>query len=158
LMGQPEVKAEGLIALTGVGAEVFSELVGHADKSVGIWRGRLLPRDVGPNRRVLAVEVEPLFKSRFRIRLDSVNRAFRLANATIDAFIGMDDEHILALVEAVHGTDFNAISVLAPDTGLVDDVGHWWSLQQSGLPSEAENSKARIRGGELGHARDAEIR
>ena len=48
-MGQPEVKAEGLIALTGVGAEVFSELVGHADKSVGIWRGRLLPRDVGPN-------------------------------------------------------------------------------------------------------------
>jgi ferredoxin len=34
---------------------------GHADKSVGIGRCRFLSRDVGPNRRVLAVEVEPLF-------------------------------------------------------------------------------------------------
>ena len=74
-------RGERLIPFAGIGAEVFSELVGHADKSVGIWRCRLLPRDVGPNRRVLTVEVEPLFKSSFRIRLDGVNRAFRWSGA-----------------------------------------------------------------------------
>jgi hypothetical protein len=121
-MGQPEVKASGLIALTGIGAEVFSELVGHADKSVGIWRCRLLPRDVGPNRRVLAVEVKPLFKSRFRIRLDSVNRAFRLAYPAINAFIRVDDEHILSLVEAVYWADLDAVCVLATNAALIDDV------------------------------------
>ena len=36
----------------------------------------------------------------------------------------MDDEHILALLEAVCGADLNAIRILAPDTGLVDNVGH----------------------------------
>jgi hypothetical protein len=36
----------------------------------------------------------------------------------------MDDEHILALVEAVHRTDFDAIHVLALDAVVVDDVGH----------------------------------
>src|SRR5262249_57961651 len=36
----------------------------------------------------------------------------------------MDDEHILALVEAVHGADLDAIHVFAFDTGFVDDVSH----------------------------------
>ena len=84
-----------------------------------------LPRDVGPNRRVLPVEVEPLFKSRFRIRLDSVNRAFRLAYPAINAFVGMDDEHVLSLVEAVYWTDLDTVCVLATNAALVDDVSHW---------------------------------
>src|SRR5262249_35723629 len=113
-----------LIPFAGIGAEVFSELVGHADKSVGIWRCRLLPRDVGPNRRVLTVEVEPLFKSGFRIRLDSVHWAFRLANAAINAFIRVDDEHVLTLVEAIHRAYLHAVGVLAANAVLVDDVGH----------------------------------
>ena len=113
-----------LVPFAGIGAEVFSELVGHADKSVGIGRCRLLPRYVGPNFRILAVEVEPLFESRLRIRLDRINRAFRLANTTIDAFVRVDDEHVLTLVEAVYRTHLDTVSVLAADTALVDDVGH----------------------------------
>jgi hypothetical protein len=36
----------------------------------------------------------------------------------------MDDEHVLALVEAVHWADLNAVGVFAADAALVDDVGH----------------------------------
>ena len=75
-----------LIALARVGAEVFVEFVGHVHKGVGIGWCRLLPRDVGPNFRVLAVDVEPLFETGLCVWLDCVDRAFRLANAAIDAF------------------------------------------------------------------------
>jgi hypothetical protein len=114
---------ERLVTFARIGGEILCEFVGHADKSVGIGRCRFLSRDVGPNCRVLAVEVEPLFESRLRIRLDRINRAFRLANTTIDALIRMDDEHVLTLVEAVYRTHLDTVSVLAADTALVDDIG-----------------------------------
>jgi hypothetical protein len=66
----------------------------------------------------LAVEVEPLFERWLSVG-DSVNRAFRLANAAIDAFVGMDDEHVLTVVETVHGADFDAVRVLATNAALV---------------------------------------
>jgi hypothetical protein len=137
-------RRRGLVPFAGIGAEVFSELVGHADKSVGIGRCRLLPRYVRPNCRILAVEVEPLFEAGFGVWLYCVHRAFRLANAAIDAFVGMDDEHVLALVEAVHRADLNAVGVFAPNTSFVDDVRHMASLQQTRTSRSRQNSKARI--------------
>ena len=50
--------------------------------------------------RVLAVDVEPLFETGLCVWLDCVDRAFRLANAAIDAFIRMDDEHVQPTSEA----------------------------------------------------------
>ena len=35
----------------------------------------------------------------------------------------MDDEHVLAFVEAVHGTHLDAVHVFALDAFVVDDVG-----------------------------------
>ena len=64
------------------------------------------------------------FESRFRIRLDRINRAFRLANTTIDAFVRVDDEHVLTLVEAIHRAYLHAVRVIAANAALVDDVGH----------------------------------
>jgi hypothetical protein len=58
------------------------------------------------------------------IRLNRVNRAFWFADPAIDAFVGMDDEHVFAFVEAVHRTDLDAVRVLAANAALVDDVGH----------------------------------
>ena len=46
---------------------------------------------------------------------------FRFANTTVDAFVGMDHEHILALVEAVHGAHGNAIHGFAANAAFVDD-------------------------------------
>jgi hypothetical protein len=36
----------------------------------------------------------------------------------------MDDEHVLAFIETVDGTDLDAVHVLALDTGFGDDIGH----------------------------------
>ena len=58
--------------------------------------------------------------------LDYVGGAFGLANAAVDALVGMDDQHVLALVEAVDGADFNAIGIFAFDAGFSDDVSHPW--------------------------------
>ena len=116
-------QGRGLVTFAGIGAEVLCEFVGHADKSVGIGRCRVFSRDVGPNRRVLAVEVEPLFDAGLCVWLDGVHRAFRLAHTTVDALVGGNDEHVLALVEAVHGAHLQAARVLATNAVLVDDVG-----------------------------------
>jgi hypothetical protein len=43
----------------------------------------------------------------------------------------MDDEHILALVEAIHGADFDAVHVFTFDATVVDDVGHLDTLNGS---------------------------
>jgi hypothetical protein len=55
--------------------------------------------------------------------LDRVHRAFRLAHPAIDAFVWVDDEHVLALVEAVHGAHLDAVHGLATNAALIDDVG-----------------------------------
>jgi hypothetical protein len=36
----------------------------------------------------------------------------------------MDDEHVLAFIEAVYGADLDAIHILATDASFGDDVGH----------------------------------
>jgi hypothetical protein len=123
----------GLVTFAGIRAEILCEFVRHADKSVGIRRCRFLFRDVGPNRRILAVEVEPLFDAGFCVWLDCVDWAFRLAHTTVDALVGVNDEHVLALVEAVHRADLDAIGVFAMNAALVDDVGQLSLLPAGGL-------------------------
>src|SRR6266511_41506 len=54
---------------------------------------------------------------------DSINGALRFANDTVDAFVRMDDQHVLALVEAVHGAHVDAVHGFAANAALVDDVG-----------------------------------
>jgi hypothetical protein len=36
----------------------------------------------------------------------------------------MDDQHVVALVEAVHRADFDAVGIFAFDAGFSDDVSH----------------------------------
>src|SRR6185295_13320003 len=73
-----------------------------------------------------------LFEAGLRVRLDCVNRAFRFANAAIDAFVGVNDKHVLTLIEAVHRTHLDTVHVLAANAALIDDVG-----QSSLLPAVA---------------------
>src|SRR5207248_4612244 len=67
-------------------------------------------------------------------RDDRLDRAFGLADAAIDALVGMDDEHVLALVEAVDRTDLDAIHVLAANAGFGDDVSHGLGFFSMGSP------------------------
>src|SRR5262249_58020436 len=55
---------------------------------------------------------------------DRLDRADRLARTAVDALIRMDVEHRLALVDAIHGTDFHAGLVLDIDAGFRDHVRH----------------------------------
>ena len=57
------------------------------------------------------------------VRLYGINRAFRLANSAIDAFVRVDDEHVLTLIEAVDRTHLDTVHVLTFDTAFIDDVG-----------------------------------
>jgi hypothetical protein len=41
----------------------------------------------------------------------------------------MDDEHILALVEAIHGAHLDAIHVFALDATFDDDISHLRALR-----------------------------
>jgi hypothetical protein len=36
----------------------------------------------------------------------------------------MDHQHVLAFVEAIHRTNFDAVHELALDAGFGDDIGH----------------------------------
>src|SRR5260370_27728934 len=61
--------------------------------------------------------------TRLGVRLDRVDWAFRHADPAIDAFVRVDDEHVLALVETVYGAHVDAVHDLAANTALVDDEG-----------------------------------
>jgi len=73
--------------------------------------------------RVFRIQRQPFLEPRLGVRLDRVDRAFRHADPAIDAFVRVDDEHVLALVEAVHGAHVDAVHDFAANTTLVDDEG-----------------------------------
>src|SRR6185437_9947050 len=53
---------------------------------------------------------------------DRLGGTFGLANTAINAFVRVDNQHVLALVEAIHGGDLDAVHVFALDAGFVHDV------------------------------------
>src|SRR5690606_7563585 len=63
---------------------------------------------------------------------DGLHGADRLTRTAVDALVGVDVEHPLALVDAVDGTLVDARAVLDVDTRLGDDVGHRSSSGSSG--------------------------
>src|SRR5256885_12611408 len=88
-------------SLTGLRVEELVELTVDILELVGIGWRRLLARDVGPARRVVAIELQPPLGFLLAVGDDRLDRAFRLADAAIDAFVRMDDQHVLAFVEAI---------------------------------------------------------
>src|SRR5262249_25139977 len=89
-----------------------------------VRRSFALYGDIGPRLGILGVELQPFLKPRLGVWLDGFRRTFGLAHAAIDAFIRMNDKHVGAFVETVHGTDLHAVHVLAFDAVLDDHIGH----------------------------------
>src|SRR5689334_18926769 len=54
--------------------------------------------------------------------IDRTHRALRLARAAVDAFVGVDEQLVLALVDAIHGTDIDTGTILHTNAGFGDDV------------------------------------
>ncbi len=90
-----------------------------------VGRGRFFDRNIWPDFCVFRIQRQPLLKPWFGIRLDGIDGTFRFANATVDAFPGMDDEHVLALVEAVDGAHGDAVHGFAANAAIVDDVSQF---------------------------------
>src|SRR5690606_16022124 len=64
---------------------------------------------------------------------DRLDRADRLARTAVDALVGVDVQHPLALVDAVDRTFVDAGAVLDVHTRLGDHVGHWLDTPHDGL-------------------------
>src|SRR5262249_20801829 len=86
-----------------------------------IGRGRFFDLNIWPDFCVFRIKRQPFLKPGFAISLDGIDGAFRFAYATVDAFVRMDDEHVLALVEAVHGAHLDAVHGFAANAAIVDD-------------------------------------
>src|SRR3712207_295770 len=78
---------------------------------------------VGEELHVGVVEVLPLVRDVVLV-VDGLHRADRLAGTAVDALVGVDVEHPVALVDAVDRTLVDARLVEDVDTSLGDDVGH----------------------------------
>src|SRR5271169_3370194 len=113
-----------LISGTGIWRKIFLKLAFHPFEILCVRRRFLLLGDIRPALGVFGIDLEPLLKPRLGVRLDRIGRAFRLADAAIDAFIRMDHQHIVALVETIDGAHLDAIGVFALDAGFSDDVSH----------------------------------
>ena len=81
--------------------------------------------DVRPDLRVLTIDIKPLFDSRFSVRLYRIDWTFRLTNTAVDAFVGVDVEHRLPLIKALNRADHHTICILAPVTGLANNMSHF---------------------------------
>src|SRR5260221_8464136 len=67
-----------------------------------VRRGRFFDRNIWPDSREFRIQRQPFLKPRLAISLDSINWALRVANATVEAFLRVDEQHGLALLGAVH--------------------------------------------------------
>ena len=111
-------------ALPGIAREVFLVFSRFFLCRLGIRQRVRAFRDVGPYFRHLTIDLEPFFCFRLGIRKDGFRRAFRLAHSSIDAFVGMNDKHVLALVETINRTDFDTVGVFAVDAIVIHDICH----------------------------------
>ena len=121
---RPQPRGGDSVALTGFSREVLLELAFFA---VVLFRFRhrvALDRDVRPDGGEFGIDLQPLFHARFGIRLDGLGRTFRFANAAIYAFVRMDDEEVLAFIEAIDRANFDAVGVFAANAIVSHDIGH----------------------------------
>src|SRR5712672_1326638 len=95
-----------------------------------VGRGRFFERNIWPDFRVFRIQRQPFLKPRLGVWLDRVDRAFGLAHPAVDALVRMDNEHVLALIEAVDGAHLDAVHKLTANTAIIDDIG------QLGVPPQ----------------------
>jgi hypothetical protein len=65
-----------------------------------------------------------LLDAAFGIRKDRFGRAFRFTYTAINAFAGIDDEHVLAFIKAIDRANGDAVGIFTLHTGVGYDVCH----------------------------------
>jgi len=87
-----------------------------------VGRRRFFDLNIWPNFRVFRIQRQPFLKPWVRIGLYGVHRAFRHANTAVNAFVRVDHQHVLTLVETIHGAHLDAVHGFAANAALIDDV------------------------------------
>src|SRR5690606_40189738 len=102
------------------------QLGGHVLPLVGVGQRILGPGDARPDGGELRVERDIGLLSGRDVLFGEygLDRAFRNADGAVDALVGIDDEHVRPLAEAVDGADIDAVGVLAATARIDDDGGH----------------------------------
>jgi hypothetical protein len=75
---------------------------------------------------------------------NGLDRAFRNARFAVDAFIGMDVNHLLALVETLHGANYDAIGVLTTEAGLGNHMCHRTKSPNLALLLREQNNPSKL--------------
>ena len=88
-----------------------------------VGRRRSFDRNLWPDFRVFSVQRQPFLESRLGVGFYGVHRTFRHANTAVDAFVRVDHEHVLSLVEAIHGAHLDAVHGFTANAAVIDDVG-----------------------------------
>jgi hypothetical protein len=114
----------GLVPLAGLGRKISLQLSRPPIIILGVRFRLALCGDVRPHFSIVRVQSQPAIEARLGIGLDGLGRAFGFADPAVYAFVGVDDEHVLPLVEAVHRTYFDAIQVFALDAVFDHNIGH----------------------------------
>ena len=91
---------------------------------IGISGIGLFARNIGPGYGIFSVKFQPAFSRRLAIWNDCLDWAFRLTYSAVDAFIGVNNQHVLTLVETVNGADLHTIHIFAADARFCDNIGH----------------------------------
>jgi hypothetical protein len=102
------------------------QLFGHVFPVICVRQGRLCSSDRRPGPRKLEVQGGELDFVRIEIffSLNGIDGALGNADGAVDAFVGVNDQHVGTFAKTVHGADVDAIGVFAADAGFGDDVGH----------------------------------
>src|SRR5450432_2888833 len=120
-----------------------------------VWSGEEASDDLlsrRPSRRIrliedVLVQRDEALQVRGNIffREDCGHRALRLACATVDAFVGLDEQLVRPLIDAIDGTDVDTRLVLDVDACFGDDVRH--SALDGVLSAYAPPRKVRRKAG-----------
>src|SRR5579875_744440 len=116
-------KGGGFLAM-GFGGEKACELVGNILPVIGICRRGSFAGEIWPLIGVSTVQLKPRGGSRVAIGHNRLSRAFWLADPAVDTLVGMDDQHVVARVKAVHRTNFDAVHIFALDARFGYHIGH----------------------------------
>jgi len=117
--------ARRLIAFARIGREIFLKLAIFFGKVITIRWGLALHGDVGPDFGIVRIDLQPLAVGLiFGIGLNGIDGALWLAYTAVDTFIRMDNQEVLAFVEAIYRANFDTIHVFALHAGVGHDVGH----------------------------------
>src|SRR6185437_1313514 len=121
----------GSVALPRLGGEKLGEFVRSPVEFLGVGRRFSLARYIWPGFGVVGVQLEPKGKVGLGVRLDRFRRAFGFAHAAVDALVRVNDEHVVALVEAIDRAHLDAVQIFALYAVFHNHIGHMQILVNS---------------------------